>query len=120
MLEYNYQNGIIQSDNTYIAIANNKTVAITLQRNTFNRKGLSNEKLNYNVKYTNEIEISEKDSIFEDIKKIALDAKKRCSSAKGAFIDYFPEGKFAIIELLSEENYGTELGEYFYYNNTYI
>ena len=74
LLEYNYQNGIIQSDNTYIV--NNKPVTITLQRNLFNRKGLSTEKLNYNVKYTNDIEISEKDSNYEDIKKIALDAKK--------------------------------------------
>lgn len=119
-MEYNYQIGIIQSDNTYIAIVNNKPATITLQRNPFNRKGLSTEELNYNVKYTNDIKISKKDSNYEDIKKIALDAKKRCTSVKGAFIDYFPKGKVAIIKLLSEENYGTELGEYFYYNNTYI
>ena len=120
LLKYNYQNGIIQSDDTYIAVINNKPVTITLQKNLFNRKGLPTEELYYNVKYTNGIEISKKDSSYENIKKIALDAKERCSSAKGAFIDYFSEGKFAIIALLSEETYGTQLGEYFYYNNMYI
>lgn len=120
LLKYNYQGGIIQSDDTYIAIINNKPVTITLQKNLFNRKGFSTEKLYYNVKYTNGIEISKKDPSYEDIKKIALDAKERCSSAKGAHINYFSEGKFAIIDLLSEEAWGTRLGEYFYYNNTYI
>ena len=56
----------------------------------------------------------------EDIKKIALDAKERCPSARGAYIDYFSEGKIAIIVLMSEETHGTQLGEYFYYDNTYI
>ena len=42
LLKYNYQNGIIQSDDTYIAIINNKPVTITLQKNLFNRKGFSN------------------------------------------------------------------------------
>lgn len=49
-----------------------------------------------------------------------MDAKGRCSSAKGAHINYFPEGRFFIIELLSEEKLGTILDEYFYYDNTYI
>lgn len=123
LLKYNYQNGFIQSDNTYIAIINNKPVSITLQKNLFNRKGLSTNELNYNVIYTNGIEIStgysKYDKIIienEDIKKIALDAKERCPSARGAYIDYFSEGKIAIIELMSEETHGT----YFYYDNTYI
>lgn len=127
LLKYNYQNGIIQSDDTYIAIINNKPVSITLQKNLFNRKGLSTNELNYNIIYTNNIEISTENSKYEkiiieneDIKKIALDAKERCPSAKGAYIDYFSEGKYAIIVLTSEENHGTQLGEYFYYNNTYI
>jgi len=30
------------------------------------------------------------------------------------------EGKIAIIVLVSEETHGTQLGEYFYYDNTYI
>lgn len=127
LLKYNYQNGIIHSDDTYLAIINNKPVTITLQKNLFNRKGLSTNGLNYNIIYTNDIEISTKDSNYnkiiienEDIKKIALDAKERCSSARGAYIDYFPEGNFAIIVLLSEETQGTQLAEYFYYDNTYI
>ena len=94
LLKYNYQNGIIQSDDTYIAIINNKPVTITLQKNLFNRKGFSAKKLNYNIIYTNGVEISTRDSSYnkiivenEDIKKIALDAKERCPSAIGAFID---------------------------------
>lgn len=120
LLEYNYQNGIVQSDYTYIAVVDNKPFTLTLQKNLFIRKGSSTEELRYNVIYTNGIEISEKDSNYENIMKIALNAKEKCSSAKGAHINYFPEGKFAIIELLSEENYGTVLAEYFYYDNTYI
>ena len=127
LLKYNYQNGIIQSDDTYIAIINNKPVSITLQKNLFNRKGLSTNELNYNIIYTNGIEISTRDSKYnkiiienEDIKKIALDAKEGCPSARGAYIDYFSEGKIAIIVLMSEETHGTQLGEYFYYDNTYI
>ena len=49
-----------------------------------------------------------------------MDAKERCPSAIGAYIDYFSEGKIAIIVLMSEETHGTQLGEYFYYDNTYI
>ena len=127
LLKYNYQNGIIQSDDTYIAIINNKPVSITLQKNLFNRKGLSVKELNYDIIYTNGIEISTMDLKYdkiiienEDIKKIALDAKDRCPSARGAHIDYFSEGKIAIIGLMSEETHGTQLGEYFYYDNTYI
>lgn len=127
LLKYNYQNGIIQSDDTYIAIINNKPVSITLQKNLFNREGLSTNELNYNIIYTNGIEISTRDSKYnkiiienEDIKKIALDAKERCPSARGAYIDYFSEGKIAIIVLMSEETHGTQLGEYFYYDSTYI
>lgn len=124
LLKYNYQNGIIQSDYTYIAIINNKPVSITLQKNLFNRKGLSTNELNYNIIYTNGIEISLRsngDEIIvenEDIKKIALDAKERCPSASKAYIDYFSEGKIAIIVLVPENTYGIQ--EYFYYDNTYI
>lgn len=127
LLKYNYQTGIIQSDDTYIAIINNKPVTITLQKNLFNRKGFSAKKLNYNIIYTNGVEISTRDSSYnkiivenEDIKKIALDVKERCPSARGAFIDYFSEGNYAIIGLTLEETYGSQLGEYFYYDNTYI
>ena len=98
-----------------------------IQKNLFNRKGFSAKKLNYNIIYTNGVEISTRDSSYnkiivenEDIKKIALDVKERCPSARGAFIDYFSEGNYAIIGLTLEETYGSQLGEYFYYDNTYI
>ena len=56
----------------------------------------------------------------EVLKNIALNAKEKCPSAKGASLHYFSEGNYAIIELTSENAYGTLLGEYFYHNNTYI
>lgn len=127
LLKYNYQTGIMQSDDTYIAIINNKPATITLQKNLFNRKEFSVKELNYDVTYANGVEISTRDSSYnkiivenEDIKKIALDAKERCPSARGASIDCFSEGKYAIIVLTSEETCGSQLGEYFYCNNTYI
>lgn len=127
LLKYNYQNGFMQSDDTYIAIINNKPVTITLQKNLFNRRGFSVKELNYDITYTNGVEISTRDSNYnkmiiddEDIRKIALDAKERCSSARGASIDYFSEGNYAIIALMSEETCGSQLGEYFYYDNAYI
>lgn len=127
LLKYNYQSGIIQSDDAYIAIINNKPVTITLQKNLFNRKGFSAKELNYDITYTNGVEISTRDSSYnkmiienEDIRKIALDAKERCPSARGASIDYFSEGNYAIIALTSEETCGSQLGEYFYYDNKYI
>ena len=67
LLKYNYQTGIIQSDDTYIAIINNKPVTITLQKNLFNRKGFSAKKLNYNIIYTNGVEISTRDSSYNKI-----------------------------------------------------
>lgn len=111
LLKYS-QNGIIISEDTNIAIINNKPVPTTLEKNLFNRKGISTEKLNYDVDYTNGIEISKEDSRYEDIKKIALDVKERCPSTKWAYIDYIPEGKFAVVTLYN--------GTYFYYNNKYI
>ena len=128
LLEYNYQNGFIQTDNTYIAIINNKPVTTTLQRNLFKRKGTNVDDLYYHIVYNDDdVEISMRDSNGkkiiinnEDIKNIALNAKEKCPSAKGASLYYFSEGNYAIIELTSENAYGTLLGEYFYHNNTYI
>ena len=128
LLEYNYQNGFIQTDNTYIAIINNKPVTTTLQTNLFKRKGTNVDDLYYHIVYNDDdIEISMRDSngkkiIIENevLKNIALNAKERCSSAKGASLHYFSDGNYAIIELTSENVYGTLLGEYFYHNNTYI
>ena len=127
LLEYNYQNGFIQSDNTYIAIIHNRPVNITLQKNLFNRQGLSTRIKNYDVVYTNGTLITTLDSnrnevVVEDenIKMVAIDAKERSKSAKGAFIEYFKEENYAIITLTSKENSGSILGEYFYSNNKYV
>jgi len=129
LLHYNYQNGFVQSDDTYIAIVNNKPVTITLLKNIFERKGTSVNEIKYNIKYTNDIEISTTDSNYnetiienENIKNIAIDAKNRYPSANEAYIDYFKEEGCAIISLVfeRENGVGSVLGEYFYYNNTYI
>lgn len=127
LLKYNYQNGWIQSDDTYIAIVNNKPVTITLQKNLFSRYGISTRESRYSIVYTDDMEISARDSVNnkiltenDSIGKIALDAKERSSAAKGASIVYFSEGKYAIVSLMSEENHGAQLGQYFYYDNTYV
>lgn len=127
LLKYNYQNGIVQSDNMYIAIINKKPVSVTLQKNLVHRNGVFTSELNYDIIYNNDIEISIRDSEYnkiiienDNIKEIALDARERCPHAKGAYVDYFSEENMAIIVLLTEENWGTELGEYFYYDNTYV
>ena len=128
-MKYNYQNGFIQSDDTYIAIINNKPVTTTLQYNIFYRRGTPTKEVNYEVTYTDDIEILMVDSHYNReisdnkvIKKIAMDAKKRCPSADSAFIDYFSEGNYAIIELLSGKTHGVKMqvGEYFYYNSKYV
>lgn len=127
LLEYNYQDGFIQSDYTYIAITHNRPVNITLQKNLFNRQGVSTRMKTYDVVYTNGTLITTLDSnrnevIVEDenIKMLAVDAKERSKSAKGAFIEHFEEKNYAIITLTSKENSGSILGEYFYSNNKYV
>ena len=127
LLEYNYQNGFIQSDDTYIAIVNNRPVNITLRKNLFNRQGVSTRMKTYDVVYTNGTLITTLDSnrnevVEEDenIKMVVMDAKERSKLAKGAFIKYFEEENYAIITLTSKENSGSILGEYFYSNNKYV
>lgn len=127
LLKYNYQNGIIESENTYIAIINNKPVTVTLQKNLFKRKGNETNNLYYHITYNDDVEITMKDSKYKDItvedeniKKIALNAKEKNPSAKGGSLYYFSEGKYTIIELTSENAYGEVLGEFFYYDGTYI
>lgn len=127
MLRYNYQEAFINSEDTYIAIINNKPVKVTLQTDIWDREGISTNNLDYGIVYANDIEITKPDYEYnkitvedEDIKKIALDALERCQSAKGASVNYFTEGKYAIISLMDEETYGTILGEYFYYDGVYV
>ena len=136
LLEYNYQNGWIESDDTYIAIINDRPVSITLQKNLFNRKsdfiiddynnfdyyqifyGVDEKSISISAwnKLTRDYEYIED----ENIEKIALNAKKICESAKGAQLTYLPEKNYAIVTLTSEKSSGTILGEYFYHNNEYI
>ena len=87
LLKYNYQNGWVQSDDTYVAIVHNKPVSITLQKNLFNREGRTVQNINYDITYNDivEISISTKDTGYsktiienEEIEKIALDAKEKC------------------------------------------
>ena len=134
ILKYNYKNGFVTSDDTYIAILNNKPVTVTLQKNIFNREGniyrhSESEDIceDYEAAYKDSIELSKRDSNYdkviienEKIEKIAKDAKERTKDAKGASINYFSIGEFAIIELTSEEGHGSVLGEYFYSNGEYI
>lgn len=125
LLKYNYQSGMIDSEDTYIAIVHNKPVTITLQKNLFNREGVVIQESRYDIEYTyDDIEISQRDSGHdkitienEDVKKIALDARERSSSADEASIHCLSDGKYSIITL---DSYGAVLGEYFYYNDTFI
>ena len=124
LLKFNYQNGIIQSDDTYIAIINHKPTTITLQ---LNRKGKTTDKQYYEVSYVDGTKVTTRDSKFNkvlaennNLEKIAADAKKKAPSAQGGSIYYFPEGKYVIIHVTSDEGSGLVLGEYFYYNNNYV
>jgi len=127
ILKYNYQNGIVISKNTYIAIINDKTISITLKKNPFHRSERLYNREDYKVKYGEPIEITIRKSNYEkekindkNIEKIALDARKKNKAAKSALINYIPDGEYAIIQLLSEEDLGTVLDEYFYHNGEYV
>lgn len=125
LLHYNYQNAMIDSNDTYLAIIDHKPVSVTLQTNLFDRAGVVIKESRYDIEYTyDDIEISERDSSYdkiiienEDVKKIALDARERCSSADEASIYCFSDGKYSIITLDSQ---GTILGEFFYYKDTFV
>lgn len=137
LLKYNYQNGIIQSDDSYLAVINNKPVSISLLKNIFNREGRKIKVENYNAIYNDEVSIYTRDSNWdkvyvddEDIKKIALDARGRGKvqssvapkdlEVKGGSIYYVREGKFAIVMLMSEESSGLGMGELFYYDGNFV
>lgn len=107
-----------ESSRSYIAIINNKTINITLQKNLFNRKGTSIESLPYNVSYNDGIEIMENDLNYEDIMEIAMDIKERVPSIREAKIYYLQEGKYAFVYLHDENDLTVRI--YFYYENNYI
>ena len=127
LLKYNYQDGIITSEDTYIAIIDDMPLSVTLQKNPFDRKGKLYDGENYEIIYSDTIEISTRNSYFEKeiisnkkIEKIALDAKEKSKDAMSAYIYYLPDGEYAIIELLSDKGSGIVLGEYFYHNGKYV
>jgi len=123
LLTYNYQNGIIQSDDTYIAIVDGKPVTVTLQKNILGRQSTaftSNFRggVHCNIVFEREnITFEYPEEAPQDADKIlavARAAKIRQSAALSAFVDYFPEGNYTIITLCDRENGGTVLAEYFY------
>ena len=127
LLAYNYQNGIIQSDDSYIAIVGGKPVEVTLQFYPFHRKGEPAKCRYFNVVYREETRIEPPQygedrnaTVTEDLRRAAADASLRAPSAKGASVYYFPEGQYAILTMMSEEYSGTLLGEYFYAGGEYV
>lgn len=131
LLSYNYQNGIIISEDTYIAIINNKPITITLEKNLFTRKPKnSHEHLDidgYTVTYEKDgailieksyDEIVNITDLEEDVSKIIMKLKKDYPKTSKVYIDYFKEKKYILLALVSEE--GSINKEYFYYNNKYI
>ena len=124
ILTYEDRSGVMFSETEYIAIVNNKPVTVTLKGSIFSKNGQSTNDIHYTVDYSNNT-IKTKDSknnktLEENIKQIALDAKTRCSSANVAMVCYLPEGKYAIVNLMEEEDSETNLGTYIYHNNKYI
>lgn len=127
LLKYNHQDGIIISENTYIAIIYNRPITITLQKNLFKRQGKIIKNERYEIKYKNDDTISIKNNLDdeidnEDIRKIAIDAQKKYPDVGSAVITYLPEGKYAIINLTSKFNNGVanSLEEQFYAKEKYI
>lgn len=123
LLYYNYQAGIVVSDDSYIAIVNNKPKLVTLQKNLFNRKGKFIRFSTYSIHYGDDIQITTNDYKYdeieiedEEIKKIALDMKNRCKSVRSMQLTYFSNRKYAIVSVLS----GIDGGEFLYYNNRYV
>jgi len=129
LLTYNYQNGIIQSDDTYIAIVDGKPVTVTLQKNILGRQSTAFTSDYGGSVYCNLVFEGE-NITFEDpeetpqdavtILAVARDARIRQSAALSASADYFPEGNYTIITLCDQENGGTVLAEYFYSGSEFV
>lgn len=123
LLTYNYQNGIIQSDDTYIAIVDGKPVTVSLQKNilgrqstafTSNYSGVVNCIIVFESEHITFEYPEEAPQDADIILAVARDAKIRQSAALSASLDYFPEGIYTIITLCDREDGGTVLAEYFY------
>jgi hypothetical protein len=129
LLTYNYQNGIIQSDYTCIAIVDGKPVTVTLQKNILGRQSTSftsdyRDFVHYDIVFESEnITFEDPEEAPQDADKIlvvARDAKLRQSAARSAFADYFPEGDYTMITLCDQEDGGTLLAEYFYSGGEFV
>ena len=127
LLRYNYQEGFINSEDTYIAIIYDKPITITLLKNIFNRQGKLITGESYNIKYNSDSTISisnykEKEIDNKIIRRIAEKAKNKCADAREAEVEYLPNGKYAIITLSSIFNHGVgiNLEEQFYAKGKYI
>lgn len=129
LLTYNYQNGIVQSDDTYIAIFDGKPVAVSLQKNILDRQrtDFASDYSGYvhcDVVFENEhISSGYPEEVPQDADKIlavARDAKIRQRAARSAIVDYFPEGNYTIIILCDQEDGGAVLAEYFYSGSEFV
>ena len=129
LLAYNYQNGIIQSDDTYIAIVDGKPKPVTLQKNILGRQSTAftsdfSGRVHCNLFFEGEnITFRHPDEAPQDAEKILAvvrDAKLRQSEALSVIVDYFPEGDFTIIILCDQDNGGTVLAEYFYRGSEFV
>lgn len=129
LLTYNYQNGIIQSDDTYIAIVDGKPVTVSLQKNILGRQSTAFPS-NYSG-YVYCIIVFERENVTFDrpeetpqdadrILAVAGDAKIRQSAALSAIVNYFPEGNYTIITLCDQKDGGAVLAEYFYSGSEFI
>lgn len=133
MLNYNYQNGIIISENTHIAITDNRAVNTTLNQNmSFRTKEEMSyrEADTYEVTYENNIMIKKRDSHYdykevqdERIRKIAEDVKTRYPLATELNITSFKDGKYNIVYIEKQvegKDYTTHLETVFYKNAKYV
>ena len=127
LIKYNYQSGIVISEDSYLAVMKDKVVNITLQNNILGREGRQVEVSKYDALYKEELLITTKDENHDEViveneklNKIAHNIKNKEKNSKSAYIQYFQEEDYAIITLLDDEGYGSVLGEYLYSNNKYI
>lgn len=126
IITYNYQNGFVTSDDTYIALTDGKTTEINLREpivfgkkeHTFNARGVGF----YSVYYGDELEVETKygDEAYADRALEITDAIKNADdSIFESYLYYIPEKDIAIINVFHEQNnpqvsIAYSVDEYFY------
>lgn len=128
ILNYNYQYGWINSEDTYLALTGDKVNLITMQKNLLNRKSKTTKYDFYDFEYDNDnVRIYTYDRNYtkveiddENLEALALEAKKNDSSTEYGHIYYLFENKYAIINLMNDDEYIKSLGEYLYHDKKYI